>query len=334
MSRGLVPHPIPYQGSKRNIAWAILKCFPKKVRRLVEPFAGSAAVSLAAAYHRRASSFLINDANAALMQLWQAIIEEPEVISKKYRKIWHDQDGREREYYDLIRDQFNKDQRPDHFLYLLTRCVKASVRYNSNGEFNQSPDNRRRGANPDTIKGHIVGASGLLQGKSEVRSSDYAAILAETEKTDLVYMDPPYQGTSTGRDQRYIYGVAFETFVEQLDMLNRRSISFILSYDGRTGERTYGKNLPEELNLTRLEIDAGRSSQATLLGQDSRTYEALFLSPALVAQIGQQFETLITPDKQLKAFLPELKDNPLSAAHLSQIKGFSATSYNRRTAKK
>ncbi len=300
MSRGLVPHPIPYQGSKRGIAWAILTCFPKKVKRLVEPFAGSAAVALAAAYDRRADSFVINDANKALVHLWQAIIEEPEVISQQYRKLWLDQDGRERKYYDEVRDSFNKggQNRPDYFLYLLCRCVKASVRYNSNGDFNQSPDNRRRGANPGTVQGHIMGASALLKGRAEAHCEDYTEILARCEPTDLVYMDPPYQGVCGNRDQRYIFGVRFESFVEQLEMLNQRSIPYILSYDGRTGERTYGKVLPEDLDLTRLEIDAGRSSQATLLGQDSRTYEALFLSPALVLQIGKQFYRSIRPNTE------------------------------------
>lgn len=301
MSKGLVPHPIPYQGSKRGIAWAILRCFPKQTPRLVEPFAGSAAVSIAAAFHGKADSILMSDANSALMKLWEVIIEDPETICQQYRKLWNDQDGREREFFDEIREKFNKggQTRPDYFLYLLCRCVKASIRYNSNGEFNQSPDNRRRGANPDTIQEHVKRVSALLKGRTEVRSGDYRDVLDECKPKDLVYMDPPYQGTSSGRDQRYINGVAFDSFVEQLDKLNSRSISFILSYDGRTGDRTYGKALPEELNLTKLEIDAGRSSQATLLGQDSRTYEALFLSPALVAKIGQQFESLLIPDTQL-----------------------------------
>ena len=42
------PHPIPYQGSKRRLAAAILAHAPS-CARLIEPFAGSAAISLAAA---------------------------------------------------------------------------------------------------------------------------------------------------------------------------------------------------------------------------------------------------------------------------------------------
>jgi DNA adenine methylase len=48
------PHPIPYQGSKRRLAAAILRHAPP-ARRLVEPFAGSAAIKLAAAAHGSAS---------------------------------------------------------------------------------------------------------------------------------------------------------------------------------------------------------------------------------------------------------------------------------------
>ncbi|MBM3879048.1 MAG: TIR domain-containing protein [Verrucomicrobia bacterium] len=44
-----VPHPIPYQGSKRNLAPAILGYFPERVGTLIEPSAGSAALGLASA---------------------------------------------------------------------------------------------------------------------------------------------------------------------------------------------------------------------------------------------------------------------------------------------
>ena len=37
-----LPHPIPYQGSKRNLAPDILRYFPEQIDVLYEPFAGSA----------------------------------------------------------------------------------------------------------------------------------------------------------------------------------------------------------------------------------------------------------------------------------------------------
>ena len=111
-----VPHPIPYQGSKRALARAILAYFPHGAHRLIEPFAGSAAVSLAAAYDRTVESIVLNDTNAALMELWRLIINEPESIAAKYRKVWEAQQGHERKFYDVIRGQFNQTHRPDHFL--------------------------------------------------------------------------------------------------------------------------------------------------------------------------------------------------------------------------
>jgi site-specific DNA-adenine methylase len=45
-----IPHPIPYQGSKRNLASEILRFFPANIVRLIEPFAGSAAISIASAF--------------------------------------------------------------------------------------------------------------------------------------------------------------------------------------------------------------------------------------------------------------------------------------------
>lgn len=35
-----IPHPIQYQGSKRNLAPMILRYFPENVETLIEPFAG------------------------------------------------------------------------------------------------------------------------------------------------------------------------------------------------------------------------------------------------------------------------------------------------------
>ena len=48
-----VPHLVQYQGSKRIIAPEIIKFFPDKINRLIEPFSGACAISiLAAAEHK------------------------------------------------------------------------------------------------------------------------------------------------------------------------------------------------------------------------------------------------------------------------------------------
>lgn len=282
-----VPHPIPYQGSKRRLARVILRYFPEDADRLIEPFAGSAAVTLAAAHSGKARNFLLNDINNALMTLWQELINRPSDLATAYSELWHEQLGRKREFYDEVRDRFNRDHRPDDFLYLLARCVKASVRYNSDGGFNQSPDNRRKGRRPEAMTRDILAASRLLAGRSEVRSEDYGTTLARANPRDIVYMDPPYQGVCDGNDGRYLSGISFDPFVGVLEDANESRLSYIISYDGRTGDREFGKPLPDHLRLEHILVDAGRSTQATLLGRDEKTIESLYLSPALVDRLGR-----------------------------------------------
>ena len=281
-----VPHPIPYQGSKRSLAKYILPFFPQDVNILFEPFAGSAAISIAAALNGKAAQFHINDVNQPLVALWDEIINRPKKISDQYKHLWLKQQGNEREFYDLVRDEFNKTKQPDDLLYLLARCVKASVRYNAYGEFNQSPDNRRLGRNPKQMTDDILSVSKLLSGKTAATSIDYKEVLALAKPNDLVYMDPPYQGVCSTGDPRYFSGIDFDEFMLELKKLNKRKVPFILSYDGRTGKKSYGQSLPEELNMYRLELNAGRSTQATLLGRDDVTFESVYLSKNLVEQLG------------------------------------------------
>jgi DNA adenine methylase len=279
------PQPFPYQGSKRNLAAAILRYFPKGVGTLIEPFAGSAAIIIAAAASNLAETFTINDFNQPLIKLWSEIINSPEKLARRYESLWREQHGDRRRFYDSVRNTFNKDQRPDHLLYLLARCVKASVRYNTNGEFNQSPDNRRNGILPGTMRKNLHATSTLLRGRTECLSLDYKEIVARATTEDLVYMDPPYQGVCGERDPRYLKSVQFSEFVEVLETLNARDISYIVSYDGRTGDKVHGRRLPSYLRLQLVELEAGRSSQATLLGRAEITFESLYLSQGLAHRL-------------------------------------------------
>ena len=280
-----IPQPFPYQGSKRKIADTIIAQLPDDVDTLFEPFAGSAAISVAAAYKAKAQYFVLNDVNAPLMALWNEIINQPDWLAAQYEYLWTVQRGREKEYYFTIRDEFNRTHQPHHLLYLLARCVKASIRYNTDGDFNQSPDNRRRGMHPVTMRRNILTISQLLKGKTTVHALDYRAIIYQARPLDVIYMDPPYPGVCKKQDPRYLQSLSFESFVASLHALNQKNISYIVSYDGRTGTKTYGETLPKSLDLRHLEIEVGRSSQETLLGRNKITFESLYLSPALCARL-------------------------------------------------
>lgn len=284
MSR--LPQPIPYQGSKRNLARAIFSFLPQNIERLVEPFAGSAALSIYAAANNIADSYYLNDLNAPLVALLDMIVNEPEPIAHLYAELWHEQLGQERRFYDEVRDRFNKTHAPACLLFLLARCVKASVRYNSSGAFNQGPDNRRRGRHPASMREEILAMSHLLRSRTVFSSLDYRELPALLNaENDVVYMDPPYQGTSSNRDRRYLGGIDINEFSRFLSELNKLNIMYAVSYDGHKAGKTYGLRLPSSLGLRHFELNAGRSSQSTLLGAEHITYESLYLSPALVSRL-------------------------------------------------
>ena len=289
-----IPHPIPYQGSKRRLARLLCQCVPGDVGRIVEPFAGSAAFSLAASEGGLASGFILGDLHRPLVDLWRDILHSPEPLADSYERLWHAQAGRERAFYDEVRSRFNRTHEPPLFLYLLARCVKAAIRYNSKGEFNNSPDNRRCGAKPEIMRRHILGASRLLDGGT-IRCADFRTVAAEATPADLLYLDPPYQGVQRDRDARYIGDVSFGEFCDAIEAWNRRGLSLLISYDGRSGERTYGNDLPASLGLQRHEVAAGRSTQATLLGRADQTVESLYLSRALLARLGGTPAALTRP---------------------------------------
>lgn len=285
MARSNTPHLVQYQGSKRILAPQILEYIPRNTERLVEPFCGVCAVSIAAAQQGRAEHYWINDINEPLVNMMKKAIEEPDQLADEYEAIWEGQfegDGDHVAHFIEQRKIFNEGDRSEaRLLYLIARCVKGAVRYGSNGQLNQSPDKRRHGTRPNLIRRNAKEISHLLKGKCEFTSLDFQEVFKQCDEHDLLYMDPPYQGTSFVRDNRYYQGVYRSDLIEGLKLLNEKRIDFLLSYDGKCGTKEYGEDLPEELGCRKIMLDAGRSTQSTFLGKDEKTLEALYLSSSI-----------------------------------------------------
>lgn len=285
------PHLVQYQGSKRLLAPQILSFVKPGYDRLIEPFSGTAAISIAASMNDVASTYLINDLNEPLVAMLKEAIEFPERLALRYEEIWIKQFNQPDpfthvDHFYQIRKEFNAGNRcPANMLYLLARVVKGAVRYDSKGMFNQSPDKRRHGAKPEKIQKNVHAISSLLKGKTEFYSSRYEEILEKVQENDLVYLDPPYQGVSFTRDHRYFSGVTLNEFSQAIDYLNKTGADYIISYDGACGEKVYGTDLPLSLGCTKILLRAGRSAQATMLGRDEITLEGLYLSPRLAQKI-------------------------------------------------
>lgn len=240
-------------------------------------------MTLWAANRGMANRYVIGDSLEPIAQLWKSIIFRPKKTANAYEEIWKLQQTRGPDYFNLVRARYNGERDPVDLLYLVCRCVKNAVRFNRDGAFTQSVDKRRLGMRPDKMRAAIAGASLLLKGRVEIRSGDWLETVQDAGTRDFIYMDPPYLGTSIGRDKRYAHQIVQDRLIFGLQTLRGKEIRFALSYDGMTGTKEYGPPLPQSLKMTRLLLHAGRSSQATLVGRKEETIESLYLSPGLAS---------------------------------------------------
>ena len=284
------PHVLPYQGSKRKLAPQILELIKFPIEKFYEPFAGSAAVTIAAAQQGLAQDYVIGDKLESISELWEMIVNQPELLAEQYKSIWEAQLDDSYNHFFEIRSNYNKNPAAAEFLYLAARCVKNAIRFNNSGEFNQGVDKRRLGTKPDKMSKSIHAVSSLLQDKTVVRSGDFNDIIEDATENDLVYMDPPWQGTSNKKNPRYAFLLDLDELIHSFEVLNERQVPYIISFDGVCGDKKYGKDLPDHLGLKKLLLDGGRSTQATLLGKKETTMESLYLSQALVDKTKEHSE--------------------------------------------
>lgn len=274
--------PFQYQGSKRLLASQILENLPKgRFDEVLEPFAGSAAVSLAAVAQGSVSRIWLNDINGPLMRLWDAILGDTESLISRYRELWEQQLHDPAQHFLQVRDEFNQSQRPPELLYLLARSVKGAVRYNASGEFNQSADHRRLGTKPATTAARLRRISRLIGNRYTLTSLDCADLVKHYRDGQVWYLDPPYEGTSEGPNGRYLQSMSRIRVIEFLRELRAASVPFILSYDGFTGDKQYGALLPDDLGLVHRYVDAGVSTSSSLRQRRELTTESLYFSPEL-----------------------------------------------------
>ena len=251
---------------------------------LYEPFAGSAAFTIAASNRGLAKRYVIGDSLEPLMDIWSAILSTPAALASAYEELWEEQNTKPREHFNRVRSEYNEKGGAALLLYLLARCVKNAPRWNKRGGFSQSADHRRKGMHPARMRNQINGCHEILAGSTIPLAKDAVATSAMAKSSDLVYLDPPWQGTSSGPDTRYHEGFDRADLEAMLTSLNARRVPWILSYDGRHGDKIYGPPLQQDLIGAHIELAAGRSSQATLNGRSAETFESLYLSPTLIEE--------------------------------------------------
>ena len=162
--------------------------------------------------------------------------------------------------------------------------IGARVTLNYPGKMDESIILQKKDTKYLRVGSDFAKESSLILPNSFIWSDNSLALnrlMVEGKKAKLIYLDPPYQGTSGKRDQRYLEGLSFNDCVDVLYEMKLKNKMFLISYDGMTGNKVHGKKLPENLKLKHFYINAGKSSQDILLGRKNVTFESLYLSEAL-----------------------------------------------------
>lgn len=260
---------IKWSGSKRSQAAAIAKYIPPYTR-YYEPFVGGGSM----AYALSPSRGFCGDIFEPLVKLWKMIQSNHDELSEQYRIRWERLQNESYNVFYEIRDNFNKNHCFNDLLFLSRTCVNGLIRFNKNGEFNNSLHHTRKGIDPKRLETILANWSKRLQG-IEFRSGDYWSTTQDVQKGDFVYLDPPYFNTKG----RYFGAIDFERFLEYLAWLNGKKIGYALSFDGKRGDRDYLVALPKELYKRHLMLPSGNSSFKKVMGKKSEiVFESLYLN--------------------------------------------------------
>lgn len=222
---------IKWSGSKRSQSSQIIKFLPENFHTYYEPFLGGGSML----YAINPQKAICGDICEPLIALWNEIKNQPEELGEAYRTRWERLQNEGYLVYYEIRDAFNKDKAPEDLLFLSRTCVNGLIRFNANGDFNNSLHHTRPGIDPDMLKKIIIDWSAHIQG-TQFLSKDYVETTEAAKAGDLVYLDPPYFHTKG----RYYGTIDYEVFLSYLEDLNKRGIKYILSFDGfRGGQKLY-----------------------------------------------------------------------------------------------
>jgi DNA adenine methylase len=176
---------LKWAGGKFRVLDQILVRLPRG-DRLVEPFAGSAAVALSA----RFAAALVADTNADLINLYQAIQKNPGRFIAEASALFGRHNNRAD--FDALRLEFNESDDPFRksliFVYLNRHGFNGLCRYNGKGKFNV-PFGKYD--NPGFPLEEIAAFARASQTMSFVHQG-FKETMSQAKRGDVVYCDPPY----------------------------------------------------------------------------------------------------------------------------------------------
>lgn len=177
---------LKWAGNKYRCLNDILPTLPK-ANRLMEPFAGSAAVFLNADYDQ----YTLGEENKDLIALYTHLQKEGDQFIQYCYRFFTDANNCAERYY-ALRSQFNQSRntrlRAALFLYLNRHGYNGLCRYNQSGGYNVPFGRYHKPYFPRLEMQHFHQKSQ----RAEFVHNDFRQTFKRAQPGDLIYCDPPY----------------------------------------------------------------------------------------------------------------------------------------------
>ena len=182
---------LKWAGGKHKLVPFIEHNLPSSARkRLIEPFCGSAALSLALDFEH----YLLNDINADVIGLFRILKEEKSGFIDYARSFFNSDNNNDSKFYEL-REQFNSSknlhERSALFIYLNRHAFNGLCRYNQKRGYNVPFGRYKTHYFPEKELRFFAEKAQ----KAEFICADFEQVFNRLQKQPdqyVVYCDPPY----------------------------------------------------------------------------------------------------------------------------------------------
>lgn len=189
--------PIKIQGKKTQLVDFILENIPTQYDTWIEPFMGSGVVG----FNVKPEKAIFADSNPHIINFYNAI-KNKEINHLIVKKFLQEQGKilteRGQDFYNEVREKFNKTHQPLDFLFLNRSCFNGMIRFNRKLAFNvpygHKPE-RFAQAYITKITNQVKHIAFLIENNDwQFICQDFKETIKLAKETDVIYCDPPYIG--------------------------------------------------------------------------------------------------------------------------------------------
>lgn len=242
---------LKWVGSKHKFAKEMAIFFPESFKRYHEPFVGSGSILATISPENGFAS----DAYEPLIDIWQNLKEDPEIIIKWYSdRLDRFLAGDKKLIYEEIKSSFNQKPNGPDFLFLTRSCWGGVIRFRKADGYMSTPVGWH---DPIKVKSFSLRA---YEWHSRIKNvtftcEDYTEAFKRAKKGDFIYCDPPYKNSQT-----ILYGSQnfnLNELFECIKIAKSKGVFVAMSIDGhsKSGITQLDLNIPKGIFEREIDIN-------------------------------------------------------------------------------